>query len=48
MPRPLRGAVVLIVGTITALLAAGLHASLLLDASARVRASGQRVRIEEG
>lgn len=48
MPRPSRGAVVLTVGTITALLAAALHASVLLDASARVRAPGQRVRIEEG
>ena len=47
MPRPLRGAVVLIVGTIAAFPAAGLHASLLLDAPARVRASGQRVRTEE-
>lgn len=35
-------------GTIAAFPAAGLHASLLLDASARVRVSGRRVRIEEG
>ena len=49
MSRPSRGAVVLIIGTIAAFPAAGLHASLLLDASARAsRASGQRVRIEEG
>ena len=48
MPRPSRGAVVLIIGTIAAFPAAALHASVLLDASARVRAPGQRVRIEEG